>query len=147
MIRSLISGNLANTLSRLSRILLPAALALGAAALPAQQSRLVGQWRGTDHGTTVTIMIAPDGRYIQHAQIGHRMMRETGWADMNGANHVAFTAGTARIPHHAQAASIASIPKHEMPLHSSSTISYHGGNKLIFTDVATHHVITMDRVH
>ena len=140
-------------LQRLVSFLLPAALALGAATLPAQQGSLAGHWRGVDGGTTFTIVIQPNGQYIQHAQSGTLMTRQSGQFRLLDAIRIALPAtnSPARTPQIGRATPTTaggySANQHAgVPLGATNSIVFTGPNKIVFTDEKTHHSITLTRV-
>jgi hypothetical protein len=153
MTRSRITGNAANGLSRLFSFLLLASLALGAVTLPAQQRGLAGQWRGAYGSTSITMVIQPNGKYIQHAQSGTLMTRQSGKFRLLGPNRITFSAAnsapnTLPINHASPAAGgYSASQRTEMPLGATNTIVFTGPNRIIFTDERTRRSITMTRVH
>jgi hypothetical protein len=153
MTNSRITGGAAIGLPRLFSFLLLAALPLGAVTPPAQQRSLVGHWRGVDRGATVTIEIQPNGQYIQRAQSGTFMIKQSGQFSRLGPNRIAFSAANsrARTPQFNQATPPAvggySANRHTgMPLGPTNTIVFASPGRIIFTDEKTHHSITMTRV-
>jgi len=152
MTNSRIAASAASKFQRLFSLLLPAALALGAATLPAQQSRLFGHWRGTDRGATLIIAIEPNGHYLQTSQSGMIMAHESGNFRLLGPNRVALSATDSPVKrpkfiYATPAAGGYSPPKRtRFPLGASNTIAFTGPDRIVFTDEKTHLSITMIRI-
>jgi len=152
MTSSRIAGSAANGLPKLFSFLLLAALPLGAATPhPPQQRSVVGQWRGVDRGATVTMVIHPNGQYVQHAQSGTLVTRESGQFKLVGSNRIAFSAAnslarTPQIGHATEAGSYSATQRTGMPLGPANTIVFTSPRRIVFTNETTHHSITMTRV-
>ena len=152
MTNSRITGSPANGLPRLFSFLLPAALALGAVTLPAQQPSLAGHWRGVDRGAILTVVIQPNGQYIQHAQSGTLMTSQSGQFKLLGSNRIASSAANspARTPqiNHAtsEVGGYSPSQRTDGPHGVTNTIVFAGPNKIVFTDERTHRSITMTRM-
>lgn len=65
-------------------------LVLGSYAAPAQQSTLMGQWRGTYQGITITIVMKPNGQYTQTTQKGTLMTMQWGAYKLVSPNTIIF---------------------------------------------------------
>lgn len=133
-------------------IVLPAILALSTAAVPAQQSSLVGQWRGVFRGITLTIVIQPNGQYSQLAQSGTMMTQQSGPYKLVSPNTIIFSVTnwaprTQQIYH--PTGTVGGYYTTELtaqPPGATDTYVFNGPNTITLTDQMTHGSITMTRV-
>ncbi len=133
------------------RIVLPAALALGALAAQAQNS-LVGQWRGVFRGITITIVIQPNGQYSQLAQSGTLMTQQSGPYKLVAPNTIIFSVTnwapkTQQIYHPTgTVGGYYTTQPTAKPPGATDAYVFNGPNTMTLTDQMTHGSITMTRV-
>lgn len=136
----------------LFKFVLPAILALGAVAAPAQPDSLVGQWRGVYQGITITIVIQPNGQYSQLAQAATMMTQQSGPYKLVAPNTSVFSVTnwapkTQQIYH-----AIGTAGGYYMtqpagkPPGSSDTYVFNGPYTMTLSDQTMHGSITLTRV-
>ncbi len=159
---SLFASGRAGSMLRPCMFVLSALFALGAVAAPAQQisgaigqaqqTSLVGQWRGVYSGITMTITIQPNGQYTQTAQSGTLMTEQSGPYNLVAPNTIIFSvtnwAPKTMPVYHATGTSGGYYTQQPTTKPPGGTDAYvfNGPNTVILTDQIMHGSVTMTRV-
>jgi hypothetical protein len=133
-------------------LILPAILAFGAAAVPAQQNSLVGQWRGVFQGITITISIQSNGQYSQLAKSATAETEQAGPYRLVAPNTIIFSVTT-----WAPTSAPVFVPTSpttgkwvqktlSKPAGATDFYVFNGLNTMTLTDQTTHGSFTMTRV-
>jgi hypothetical protein len=155
----------------MGKLVLSAILVLGAPAAAAQFSggaigqptsnsnSFVGTWRGVYQSITFTIVIQPNGHYMQTAQSGSLMTQQSGPYRLVAPNTIIFSvtswAPTSQKIYHPYRPSKDGTPatngyytnqKVAKPPGATDSYVFKGANTFILTDQMTHGSITMTRV-
>jgi hypothetical protein len=133
-------------------LILPTILAFGAAAVPAQQNSLVGQWRGVFKGITLTIVIQSNGQYSQLAQSGMLMTQQSGPYKLVAPNTIIFSVTnwapkTQQIYH--PTGTVGGYYTTQVvakPSGATDTFVFNGPSTITLTDQMTHGSIILTRV-
>jgi len=137
---------------KLFPLVLPAILALGALAAPAQQYSLVGQWRGVSNGITLTVVIQPNGRYSQLAQSRAITTQQSGPYWFVAPNTIIFSVtnwAPKTMPVYHPTGTVGGYYTNERMAKPPDVIDsyvFNGPNTITLTDQTYHVSITMTRV-
>ncbi len=118
----------------------------------AQQNSLAGQWRGVYQGITVTIVIQPNGQYIQTAQSSTAMTQQSGPYKLVAPNTIIFSVTnwqprTQQVYHPTGTVGGYYTPQVVAePPGATDTYVFKGTNTMVLTDQMMHGSITMMRV-
>jgi hypothetical protein len=138
------------TLGR-TKILVSSVLALSSIVATAQGNMLVGQWRGTFQSITLTIVIQPNGQYIQTAQKGTMMTQQSGPYKLVAPDTIIFSVSewapkTQQIYHPTGTVGGYYTPQNTpKPPGATDTYVFSGPNTVVLTDQTTHGAIKMVR--
>lgn len=143
-------------LLRLCKLVLPAILAISAAAVPAQQNSLVGQWRGVTKGITsditLTLVFQPNGQYSQLAASVSGQTTQSGPYKLVAPNTVILSvtdwAPKTQQIYHPTGTVGGYYTTQRVAKPSGGTFAYvfNGPNSMTLTDQVLHGSITMTRV-
>jgi len=139
------SRNVAIGLRRLFSFLPVAALAFGAATVSAQQSPLVGHWRGVDRGVTLNLVIQTDGQFNEHLRFGTQTIRQSGHVKLLGTDGIAFVTAPSASPINLNTPPGGGSSASQ-PLGTVDTYVFSSVNRIIFTNRKTHNSVTLNRV-
>jgi hypothetical protein len=134
------------------RFVLPAILALAAAAAVAQQNAFVGQWRGAINGITLTIVMQANGQYVMTEQSSTLTTQQTGPYKFSAPNNILFTVANwspKTMPVYHPTGTVGGYYTQEpmaKPPDGLYTYVFNGPNTMVLTDEVAHGVITMTRV-
>jgi hypothetical protein len=113
---------------------------------------LVGQWRGVFQGITITLVVQPNGEYIQTNQKGTLMTQESGPYRLAAPNTLIFSVTnwapkTQKVYHPTGTTGgyYTNEPTAKPP-GGTDTYVFNGPNTVILTDQVVHGSITMNRV-